>query len=250
LTDAGRTYTTEELMATIISREIKNGEVVAVGTFSPIPATAGILAKASHAPQSDVYILGSKDWWPFSEGSFEFFHAAQRGRFDYFFLSGAQIDRLGNINLHAIGDYKKPSVRLPGGAGSSMLYYMVKKVILFKTDHTVRTFVEKVDFITSSASPPPSVYRPGGLHIVITPLAVMVRNSETGFLELLSVHPGYTPEEVQANTGFELSFHRGQCFETKAPTEDELKLLRGAVRQEVANIYPSFADKAFGPKLS
>jgi glutaconate CoA-transferase, subunit B len=162
LTTSERSYTIEELMASVIAREIKNGETVAVGTFSPIPATAGILAKASHAPDSEIFIMGSKEWWPFSEGSNEFFHMAQRGRFDFFFLSGAQIDRMGNINLHAIGDYSRPKVRLPGGAGSSMLYYMVKKVILFKTDHTVKSFIEKVDFITSAGSSPPSVHRPGG----------------------------------------------------------------------------------------
>ncbi len=239
-------YTVEELMACLIAREIKNGETVAVGTFSPIPATAALLAQETHAPDSEVYIMGSRDWWPFTEGSNEFFHAAQRGRFDYFFLSGAQIDRQGNINLHAIGSYRQPKVRLPGGAGSSMLYYMVKKVILFKTDHTVKSFVEKVDFVSSSASSPPSVYRTGGLHLVVTPLAVMARNSETGFLELLSVHPGHTVDEVRANTGFELQWH-GEERQTMPPEAEELAVLRGAVRALVAKVYPAFAARAFGP---
>ncbi len=242
---AERGYTDEELMAAVIAREIKNGETVAVGTFSPIPAAAALLAKATHAPDSDVYIMGSRDWWPFSEGNLEFFNMAQRGRFDYFFLSGAQIDRRGHINLHAIGDYSRPKVRLPGGAGSSMLYYMVKKVILFKTDHTEKSFVEEVDFITSAASSPPSVHRPGGLHLVITPLAVMVRNGESGFLELLSVHPGYTMEDVQSRTGFELPVHGDRLTETIVPTEEELAALRGSVRADVSKVYPSFAEKAF-----
>ncbi|MCW3491556.1 CoA-transferase subunit beta [Dethiobacter alkaliphilus] len=239
-------YTTEELMATVIARQVKNGETIAVGTFSPIPSTAALLARESHAPDSDVYIMGSKDWWPFSEGSMEFFNMAQKGRFDYFFLSGAQIDRKGNINLHAIGDYDKPKVRLPGGAGSAMLYYMVKKVVLFKTDHSAKSFVEQVDFTTSSASSPPSVHRPGGLHFVVTPLAILVRNEDSGLLELYSVHPGHTAEEVQANTGFELPLFEGFAGSTEPPSEDELKLLRGPVRENVAKIYPAFAKKAFG----
>jgi glutaconate CoA-transferase subunit B len=236
-------------MAAVISREVKNGETVAVGTFSPIPATAAILARANHAPDSEVFIMGSRDWWPFSEGSQEFFNLAQKGRFDFFFLSGAQIDKMGDINLHVIGDYEKPKVRLPGGAGSSMLYYMVKKVILFKTDHTEKSIVDKVDFITSSASSPPSVHRPGGLHFVITPMAVLVRNAETGGLELFSVHPGYTVQDVQQNTGFNLPYYEENVAETEPPSQQELALLRGPVKESVAKIYPAFAQKAFGTEM-
>lgn len=238
-------YTTEELMAALIAREIRNGETVAVGTFSPIPASGALLAKASHAPDSEVFIMGSRDWWPFSEGSLEFFNLAQRGRFDFFFLSGAQIDRQGNINLHAIGDYSRPKVRLPGGAGSAMLYYMVKKVILFKTDHTVKSFVETIDFISSAASSPPALYRPGGLHLVITPLAVLVKNAGSGLLELLSFSPGASVEEVRANTGFNLPDFSGGVTETTPPAPEELALLRGPVRESIASIYPRFAGQAF-----
>ncbi len=232
-------------MATLIAREISNGETVAVGTFSPVPASGALLAKASHAPDSEVFIMGSRDWWPFSEGSLEFFSLAQRGRFDFFFLSGAQIDSRGNINLHAIGDYSRPKVRLPGGAGSAMLYCMVKKVILFKADHTVKSFVQTVDFISSAASSPPAHYRPGGLHQVITPLAVLVRSAATGSLELRSVHPGASAEDVRANTGFNLPDYSGGVTETAPPGPEELKLLRGPVRESVARIYPRFAGQAF-----
>jgi len=242
---ADLTYTTEELMATLIAREISNGETVAIGTFSPIPASGALLAKASHAPDSEVFIMGSREWWPFSEGSLEFFNLAQRGRFDFFFLSGAQIDRRGNINLHAIGDYSRPKVRLPGGAGSAMLYYMVKKIILFKTDHTVKSFVETADFITSAGSSPPSLYRPGGLHLVITPLAVLIKNTGTGTLELRSFNPGTSADEVRANTGFDLPDCSGGVTETVAPGPEELELLRGPVRSDIAKIYPRFAGKAF-----
>lgn len=239
-------YTNEELMAAVIAREVKNGETVSVGTFSPIPATAAILARFRHAPDSDVFIMGSRDWWPFSEGSLEFFNLAQKGRFDYFFLSGAQIDRRGNINLHAIGGYDRPKVRLPGGAGSSMLYYMVKKVILFKTDHTVKSFVEQVDFVTSCALSPSEVHRKGGLHFVITPLGVLVMNRESGFLELYSVHPGSSADDVRASTGFALPLHEEFIGETVPPSAEELAILRGPVRGEVEKIYPAFAARSFG----
>jgi glutaconate CoA-transferase subunit B len=147
--------------------------------------------------------------------------------------------------LHAIGDYSRPKVRLPGGAGSAMLYYMVKKVILFKTDHTVKSFVETTDFITSAASSPPTHYRPGGLHLVITPLAVLVKNSDNGLLELLSFNPGTSAEEVRANTGFNLPDFSGGVTKTIPPGPEELTLLRGPVRESIAKIYPRFAGQAF-----
>lgn len=241
-----RRYTTEELMAAVISREFKNGETIAVGTFSPIPAAAAFLARELHAPDSEVFIMGSSKWWPFSEGTLEFFNLAQKGRFDYFFLSGAQIDKYGNINLHAIGDYNSPQVRLPGGAGSAMLYYMAGKVILFKTDHTPRSLVEKVDFVSSAAISPPNVYRPGRLHFLITPLAVL-KPGASGALALYSVHPGHTVEEVQENTGFRLELFDGVARETVPPSDRELSLLRSTVREKVASVYPSFAAQAFLP---
>ena len=52
-----------------------------------------------------------------------------------FFLSGARIDGQGNINLMAVGAYDQPKVRLPGGAGSAILAYVVERVVLFKTEH-------------------------------------------------------------------------------------------------------------------
>lgn len=245
MTDADRRYTDEELMAVVISREFKNGETVAVGTFSPIPATAAFLALEMHAPDCELYIMGSKEWWPFSEGTLEFFNLAQKGRFDYFFLSGAQIDKYGNINLHAIGGYESPRVRLPGGAGSAMLYYMVSKVILFKTDHTSRSLVEKVDFVSSAGHSPPGVHRPGHLHFLITPMALLKPDSN-GILSLFSVHPGHTYEEVRDATGFHLGLYDGVIRETAAPSDEELALLRGPVKDKVASVYPGFAKKAFG----
>src|SRR5512143_2096462 len=48
-----------------------------------------------------------------------------------------------------IGDCQTPQMRLPGAYGSAMLYYTAHRVVLFRTEHTKRTFVEKVDFVTA-----------------------------------------------------------------------------------------------------
>lgn len=238
-------YSLEELLAVAIAKEIRNGELTAVGTLSPIPAAACYLAQATSAPRARIIIVSGEPW-PFTGGSKEFFDLAQRGKLDLFFLSGAQIDREGNINLTAIGDYARPRVRLPGGAGAGMLYFMAKRVILFKTDHSPRAFVPEVDFKTSAGVAPPNVHRPGGPAKVVTPLCIFAFDKQRQHLVLESVHPGVTVEEVAANTGFALDTV-GAVGVTAAPTAEELHILRTTVRQRLESVYPEFAATALRP---
>jgi glutaconate CoA-transferase subunit B len=242
-------YTPEELMAVVISREVRDRETTAVGTLSPIPAAGVLLARERHASHG-TYLFYKSDyqpdvWWPFRHGSKEFYDFAQRGRLDLFFVSAAQIDQCGNINLNVIGDPAQPMVRLPGGAGTPMLWAMVRRVIVFKTDHSPRAFVPHVDFITCPGSPPPGIASRGGLYKIITPLAVLRLNRDHRQLELQSVTPGSSVDEVQANTGFPLLIPE-PVLKTPAPTTDELMTLRTAVRRHLEHIYPQFAASAFG----
>lgn len=238
------TYTPEELMAAVIAREVRDGETVAVGTLSPIPAAGVLLARARHAPRATVMIINHDDHWPFHNGSKEFYDFAQRGKIDLFFLSGGQIDQFGNLNLITIGAHDHPAVRLPGGAGSAMLYYLARRVILFRSDHSPRTFVARVDCVTSPGASPPRVFRPGGPWKVVTPLAVLAFNREARRLELESVHPGTSLEKVQSATGFPLGFPR-EVRATSPPNNKDLAILRGPVRDSVAKLYPVFARTAF-----
>jgi glutaconate CoA-transferase subunit B len=241
-------YTPEELMAVVISREVCDEETTAVGTLSPIPTAGVMLARASHAAHGTFFIYKSEyqrdAWWPFRHGSKEFYDFAQRGRLNLFFVSAAQIDQYGNINLNVIGDPAHPKVRLPGGAGTPMLWAMVRRVIVFKTDHTPRAFVPHVDFITCPGSPPRGVNTRGGLYKIVTPLAVLRMNHARQRLELESVSPGSSVEAVQANTGFPL-FLSEPVVEIPGPTLDELTTLRTTVRQHLAQLYPQFAASAF-----
>jgi len=165
-------WTPEELMAVTISREVRDSETVGVGAVSPIPAAGCILAEQLHASHITLIILDSDEYYPFPAGSSELHFLAQRGELDLFFLSGMQIDRRGNFNLHVIGDYNRPTVRMAGAYGSAMLYYMAHRVILFRDQHTKRVFVERVDFVTGAGITPESVYREGGPALVVTPKAV------------------------------------------------------------------------------
>ncbi len=227
-------------MATVIAREVRDGETVAVGTLAPVPASGVLLAHLTHAPRARVVIMNHPDYWPFRQGSKEFYDFAQRGGFDLFFLSGGQIDRHGNLNLIAIGDAGRPHVRLPGGAGAAMLYYLPRRVVLFRTEHSPRIFVERVDHVTSPGSGPADVVRPGGPWTCVTPLCVFRFDRERARLVVQSLHPGVSREDLERQTGFAVEYDAAVAV-TPPPTPDELRLLRTRVRESVARAYPRFA---------
>lgn len=232
-------YTPEELMAVTIAREVHDGETVGVGAVSPIPAAGCILAEQLHAPRITLIILDCEEYYPFPAGSSELHFLAQRGELDLFFLSGIQFDRRGNFNLHVIGDYNAPIVRMAGAYGSAMLYYMAHRVILFRDQHTKRIFVEKVDFVTGAGVTPEYVYREGGPALLVTPKAVLAWDKADGEWMLVKTQPGSSVEDVTQNTGFEL---RVAPLVTPAlpPTDHELFTLRTVVRAKLARSYPDF----------
>ncbi len=238
----GSAYRVEEVLIAALAAEVRDGEVTAVGSRSPIPAAAALLALYTHAPNATVIILGSRRHFPFTEGSKEFFDLAQRGGVDLFFLSGVQIDGQGNINLHVVGDYGRPRVRFQGGMGSGMLYFMARRVVLFRTEHSRRVFVPRVDFITAPGITPPGAYRPGGPTALVTPLGVFDFDRVRGRFRLRSLHPGVTLAEVMGRTGFEFDIP-AEIPLTPEPTAEELRVLRGPVLAELAEVYPEFVGE-------
>ena len=182
----------EETMIAALARQVQDGDWAACGTLSSMPAAALWLAQLTHAPAAQVFVAGSPDW-PFEGEWQEFFDLAQAGRLNVFFLSGAQIDGQGNINLMAIGPYEKPKVRLPGGAGSAILAYVVERVVLFKADHSARGLVPRVDILTAPGYTPElgPWQRPGRTTRLITPKCVFDL-SRPAVPRLASLHPGVT----------------------------------------------------------
>ncbi|MDI1342981.1 MAG: CoA synthetase, partial [Pseudolabrys sp.] len=128
------TFLPEELLADQIAALIGDVRHVAVGNASPIPATAALLARERGNGRPYVSLLGSPKNTFWTDGARELFDCAGQGRIDVFFLSGGQIDGHGNINLVEIGEHDHPKVRFPGSFGSAYLYYVVPKVILFRTE--------------------------------------------------------------------------------------------------------------------
>lgn len=231
-------------MAVSLARLLKPGETVFHGVASPLPMVATLLAKRLHAP-SLVYlnITGGIDAQPehlpvstvdpaLLRGTralvtlADLFDLSGRGRLDVAFLSGVQIDGQGRINMSAIGDFAHPKVRLPGGAGSAMLMPTAKRVILWRTKHDPRIFVDQLDFVTAA----------GNVDRVVSPLGVFVRRG--GLLEVESLHPGVTPAMMRDATGFPVAVG-AETPETRPPSAEELTSLReidpdGVVRSEFA----------------
>lgn len=220
-----------DLMTCTIANMLLDGETVFHGVSSQMPMVAMHLARQLHAPnlvhlnipggvnpssvKKSAYSSAGADLVELGEAYFpleEIFDLSMRGKLDVAFLGGVQFDINGNVNASVIGDYDKPKVRLPGGAGSAVLIPTAKKAIIWRTKHDTRTFVEQVDFVTTR----------GNLWKIITPLCVF--EYRDGKLHLDSIHPHTTIEEVQENTGFPLLYD--EIRYTKAPTTQELAILR------------------------
>ncbi|MFN8594082.1 MAG: CoA-transferase [Thermomicrobiales bacterium] len=233
-----------DMMAVSLARLLHPGETVFHGVASPLPMIATLLARSLHAP--DLVALnitgavnGDPRHLPVSttdplllHGTHalvtlaDLFDLSARGRLDVAFLSGVQIDRAGRINLSAIGPYEHPKVRLPGGAGSALLMPTAHRVILWRTRHDSRTFVEHLDFVTAA----------GNVDRVVTPLGIFRRVN--GYLEVESLHPGVSPDNFAAATGFPVTVGP-ETPRTPPPTDTELATLReidpeGVVRSEFA----------------
>ncbi len=240
-------YTASELMVAAAGREIRDGEVVFVGMRLPLLGFQ--LAKTGHAPNAvGVYELGIIRDSPAPEPILtmgdlpNLFQAEwladtiavmgllQNGKVDVSFIGGAQVDRLGNLNTSYIGGSKRVETRLPGSGGACDLASLAGRHIIIMT-HELRRFVPRVDYVTSPGYGTGSGWRrevglPGnGPSAVITTLGILRPDPESCELQLASVHPGVTVEEVQANTGWPLR-QAPDLAETPAPTEQELATLR------------------------
>jgi glutaconate CoA-transferase subunit B len=234
-------WTHAELMATVLSRLLSDGDVVITGTNSSIPTAAYRLAQRTRAPGIVAISggLGTVDPTaasvPASSGDPDMLagrfriplpdvvRAEVRGLIDVIFLGALQVDRRGRCNLVVVGDYDAPRLRGPGTLGLSLIA-TVPRTLVFLTRHDERTLVESVDFVSAEG-----LRQDGsGIQAVVTPLAVLVPSPERDELRLASVHPGVSLDEVRRRTGFELD---GSAVpQTEPPSAQELAALRAVDR--------------------
>jgi len=241
-------YTSSELMIAASARALKGERVVFVGVG--MPNIACNLARRTVAPDLElVYesgVFGARPArLPLSIGdptlvsgatsvcsmSDLFMNYLQGGRIEVAFLGAAQIDRFGNLNSTVIGDYAHPKIRLPGSGGACEIAIHAKKVFLI-TPLSKRTFVEKIDFVTSPGhlDGRPDGRRAlgipgGGPSLVVTNKANFVFDADSREMVLHSLHPGVTFDEVQAEISWELK-STSTLEETMPPTVEELRIMR------------------------
>lgn len=242
-------YSMSEFLIVASAREIQENDAVFAGVG--IPTLGALLAKMTHAPNAMVatesgsigpspkrIILGIGDnagvenalvdtslWRLFSD--------QQRGFFDIGMLSGAQVDKYGNLNSTAIfgdGDYDHPASRLPGSGGANDIASSALRTII-TIPLQKRRFLERVDYISSPGyleggdSREKAGLRRGGPTAIITNKCVFRFDGKTKEAYLASVHPGVTAEDVRAEVSWDLVVP-DHVPETEPPTEDQIRIIR------------------------
>jgi len=247
MTAATTEVTAGETQTIVAARRLTGTKTVFIGVGRP--STAAILARMVHNPELILVYesgtIGAKPFHvPLSIGDGELAETADSivsvpemfnywigaGRIDVAFLGAAQIDRHANLNSTVIGDYEHPKTRLPGAGGAPEIAASCGEVIVI-APHAKRTFVEKLDFVTTVGhGDGPGAreqlgFRGKGPTAVITDLGVLEPDVQTCELVLTQIHPGVDVEVVRAETGWELEV--AEDVKTTDPaTDEELSALR------------------------
>jgi glutaconate CoA-transferase subunit B len=237
-------YTIDELICVCISRQIKDGELVAQGIATPLVAAGYLLARLTHAPNLwFVSAIGQaicRDWAPLGVSTIEKLWLRQ-GLITFSFVTAAcdflpnhgpkeffrpgQVDPYGNFNnVFVGGTYEKPRLRLPGSGGIPDVTVFEENVYLYVPRHGRHTFVPQLDFRSGLGHHPERRYGAGPRYL-ISDLGQFDFSGQDGRMRLISIHPGISLSQVQAKTGFDLLVPEN-LPETEPPTPVELKLLR------------------------
>jgi acyl CoA:acetate/3-ketoacid CoA transferase beta subunit len=144
-------------------------------------------------------------------------------------MMASQVDREGNQNISAVGDWARPTVQLVGvrGAPGNTVNHPTSYWV---PDHTTRSFVEHVDVVSGvgyarAAAAGPGATRFHDVRVVVSNLGVFDFATPDRHLRVRSIHPGVTAEELQTATGFDLAI-ADDVATSRLPTDEELHLLR------------------------
>ena len=252
---ASQDYAVDELMIAVLAEQFLDGDQCCNGMASFLPVAAFMLAKRTHAPDL-VWLPSSgglesrperipastleaplwRDSIMYIEQYGDFWNFVLNGRWiQKFCVGAAQLDQYGNANNSVIGgDYHAPRGRLPGTAGLADMGSIGKKLYYWNPNHSPRSMVERVDFISAAGYLDGGDARErlglqGGPQLVVSNLAVLDFHPVNKRMMLKSVHPGISVEQVQSATGFELLLPTGAVPETRAPTVAQVRLIRESI---------------------
>jgi glutaconate CoA-transferase subunit B len=230
-----------DLIVIVMARLLRDGELVFHGVNSILPMVAVALARRHHAPRlRALNIAGGVNPQPRflprsttdSELTFgsaallsneEIYDLCMRGGLDTVFLGAAQVDGSGRTNVSRIGPADRPTVKLPGGGGAAVMMPTAGRVIVSRAEHSRRSFVERLDVVTGA----------GNVDRVVTSRCVFRRVD--GRLQVESVHPTSSADEVVEQTGFALD-RTVHWPETPPPTPAELSVLADVDPERVRDL--------------
>jgi acyl CoA:acetate/3-ketoacid CoA transferase beta subunit len=218
-----------------------DGEVMA-SAFGSAPALGARLAKLTFAPDlvltdgDAALVVGAPALGTDPSTMVVESHMPYRKVFDVVWsgrrnliMMASQIDRTGNQNISAIGDWSRPKAQLVGvrGAPGNTVNHTTSYWV---PNHSTRSFVAHVDVVSGvgyqrAASAGPAATRFHQIRHVVSNLGVFDFETPDKVMRLRSVHPGVTVEEIQEATGFDLVVPT-DVPATRMPTPEELDLIR------------------------
>lgn len=239
-------YTLQELLIIAVAKEIHDHENVVLGVG--LPTTAGALAKALYAPNATLMMeSGIVDFEPllplnhiadahacrgfsYATDLFSAFTTTYRGFVDVCFLGVGQIDKYGNLNTTVIGDYYKPTMRLPGSGGAADFLSYAKRTVLTMLGGT---FVDKLDYLTSpgyldggDSRDRSGLFPKGsGPTMVLTTKGVFRFDPVTKEMYLAQIHPGVSVADVKKTVPWDLKV-ADDLSQTPRPTDEEIDYIR------------------------
>ena len=215
-----------------------DGEILATG-IGLIPRIAAGLAKLTQNPDlmmtdGETYLIsepapmGKRDVsYDQVEGYMSYSRVFDNlwGGKRHAMVTPTQIDCFGQTNISAIGKYTSPKVQLLGVRGFPGNFINHKNSI-FIPNHSVKTFVNgEVDMVSGMGYKNKQLSNGKfEIKVVVTNLGVFDFNGTDNSMQLLSLHPGVSVDDVKLNTGFEISISSETI--TPMPSEEELTLIR------------------------
>lgn len=256
--------TRQEMMAIATGREIRDGELAIFGVG--LSMLAGYFAIAHHAPnvramtEGGVYgavPVGGLPWGiectRISANATSFTSPLDAlgclvasGRCDVGIIGAAEVDRYGNVNTTGIWSpplghaFRPPKVRLNGAGGANDVATGAKRFVIMAT-HEKKRFSERIGYISSPGYLDGGDARlrrgltGGGPSAIVTTLGILRPDPVSKEFELHGWYPFSSPEEIRANTGWDLRIG-AEAGEIPPPTDAELTALRrvdetGALRR-------------------
>jgi acyl CoA:acetate/3-ketoacid CoA transferase beta subunit len=241
--------TRAEVCAVAAAEAFRGDGEILVSCFGTVPAVGARLARLTFEPDllmtdgiaslvaNVLPVSGGETPEPVVEGWLPFrsvFDLLWSGR-RHVMMVASQIDRFGNQNFACIGPHAKPKAQLLGmrGAPGNTISHPTSYWI---PNHSPKTFVEKVDVVSGlgydrAAALGERSRRFHEIRFVVSNLGVFDFETPDHRMRVRSLHPGVTPDEVIAQTGFELALPEDIPV-TRLPTAEELRLLREVIDPE------------------